>query len=170
MNVMSALSHHLFLREQLLTQCPELAEDETALADTLEGISDLDQALATVARSIEHDEAMVEGCAKRMDELATRSARFSHRIETKRRLIAETMERANVQKVTLPDMTLSLGRTAPKVIITDETQLPTFVLTVPPVPEPKPNKKAIAELLKTGTAVPGAELSNGGITVIVRRR
>lgn len=169
-NVAAALAHHLYLREMLLVQCPELAEDEQTLADTLEGISSIDEALAAVARSIEDDEALADGCKKRMVELAERAARFSQRIETKRRLIAETMERAGLAKVTLHDMTLSLSHPAPKVIITDESRLPAHVMVAPEPPAPKPDRKAIAGLLKSGVAVPGAELSNGGISLTVRRK
>lgn len=170
MNIHTSLAHHLWLKEQLLLQCPDLASDEEALADTLEGISDLDTAIAAIVHSMEEDEAMVVGCEIRMGELKERANRFQHRIESKRRLLAEVMERAGLPKVKAPDFTISLKPVPPSVIITDPTRLPADYLVTPEPPAPRPDKALIKKALSEGYEIPGATLGNGGLGISIRRK
>lgn len=170
MNLHNAIRHHELLRDRLLAEFPELREDETALADTLDGVSDLDEAIAAVVRSLDDDEAMVVGIGDRQTSLATRADRYKARIETKRKLIADAMEAAALKKIVKPDFTLSLTPVKPKVVITDEALVPPGYKIAPTPPEPKPDKKQIGDDLRAGYVVPGATLSNGGFTVTLRRK
>lgn len=165
-----ALRHHEQLRHRLLVEFPELAVDEETLADTLEGASDLDQAIAAVVRSMETDEALADGCEARIIELGERRERFQHRIAVKRRLIAETMEAARMRKLTLPEATLSLGTSPAKVVIVDEAALPADYFVQPDPPPPRADKRLILQALKDGTVVPGACLSNQSPQLTIRRK
>lgn len=169
-NLQMALRHHEMLRYRLLSEFPELQDDEQTLADSLEGVSDLDQAIAAVVHSMDDDTALADGCQSRMYELAERIARFERRIATKRRLLAEAMESAGLRKVTAPDFTLSLTPVKAKVIVTDESSIPADYLTQPEPPAPKPDKRLILQALNEGHPVAGCTLSNGGQTVTLRRK
>jgi hypothetical protein len=62
--------------------------------------------------------------------------------------------------------TVSLSKVQPKVIVTDEAVIP---VTFWKASDPTLDRMALAEALKAGTQIPGAEMSNGGQTVIIRR-
>lgn len=170
LNLPNAVRHHEALRERLLAEFPELREDETALADTLDGVSNLDEAVTAVVRSLDDDEAMIAGIAVRVEELSERAGRYKHRVAKKREMIAAAMEAANLRKVVKPDFTLSLTPVKPKVIITDETAIPSPFLVWPEPPPPRPDKRLIAAALDCGTPVAGACLSNGGVGITLRRK
>jgi len=167
-NLVAALTHHEYLRDQLRVQFPDA--DEQTLADTLEGESNLDQMLVAVMRSTEDDAMLVTGIQERMAELAERGERLARRIEAKRDICCRVMERANLPKVEAPDFTLSLTKTPKKVIVTDEVLIPAAYMNTPEPPAPKPDKKKIADALKANTEVPGCLLSNGGVTLSVRKK
>lgn len=166
--VAAALAHHEYVKEQLRVQFPD-ADDQT-LADTLEGESNLDELLIAVMRSAETDEMLVAGIKARAEELAERRKRLEQRIEAKRGIVLRTMERASMKPIEAPDFTLSLRRTPAAVVITDESLLPAAFLRTPEPPAPQPDKKAIADALKAKQDVPGAVLSNGGVSLSIRRR
>lgn len=170
MNLHSAVRYHELLRDRLLAEFPELREDEQALADTLDGVSDLDEAIAAVVRSLDDDEAMIAGIDVRVEELKERAGRFAHRVVKKREAIAQAMEAAALKKVVKPDFTLSLTAVKPKVLINDEALIPADYKVTPEPPAPRPDKKLIAAALADGFTVPGASLSNGGVTITLRRK
>jgi hypothetical protein len=168
MNLHAALAEHRDLKAELLAAYPELIADEQTLNDTLDGCSSLDEAIAAVIRSAEEDRALCEALSARMEDMKARLERLKARVEKKREAVADIMEQAGKKKVVAPDFTITLSNRAPACIITDESKLPDDLMTVPPLPEPKPDKRAILALLKDGKPVPGATLSNPRPTVTVR--
>src|SRR6476620_10695282 len=68
------LSRHASFRRHLLAQIPDL--DAETLADTLEGISDLNEMLAEVIRSALEDEALAEGLSTRLKDMKARLERL----------------------------------------------------------------------------------------------
>jgi anion-transporting ArsA/GET3 family ATPase len=163
----AGVAAHLFLKEQLREQFPD--EDDDGLADTLEGMSALPEQIGAVVRSSDLDMALVEAIAKRMKELEARQQRLTHRFDTKRRLVAEAMERAGLRRVEAYDATITLAQKPAAVIITDRAAIPAAYLRLPPLVEPQPDKAAILAALKQGAEVPGAVLSNGGQRLSVRK-
>jgi hypothetical protein len=158
------LQHHVYLRERILAEFPDI--DEETLADTLQGETSLDAALAAVARQVRNDELTIEAIEKRITELSERANRFQHRVEKGREVISATMERAALTKLPAPDVTISLRAVPPKVIVTDETLIPAEFHKPPP--PPKPDTTRIKTALKDGQYIPGATLSNGSQTVSLR--
>ena len=65
------------LRDRLLESFPAL--DEDTLRDTLEGISDLHEMIATVIRSALVDEALELGLKSRLEEMRERLSRLEGR-------------------------------------------------------------------------------------------
>jgi hypothetical protein len=163
----SALTAHKVLRDRLLSAHPDLAEDDRALADTLEGISDLNEAILTVFDSAAEDEMLVDALGARIDVMKERRARFENRVKAKRAAILAAMEEAGVKKIEAPHVTLSCRAGSPFVQIIDEAQIPPrfwrekIDLSI--------DKAALKEALQTET-IPGACLSNGAPSLAARTK
>jgi Siphovirus Gp157 len=159
------IDHFKQLRLRLLEIEPDI--DESTLNDTLEGLTDLHEAVGEIVRSALVDEAMVAGLKGRMGELKDRLVRFEHRAWQKRDLARGVMAECGIKKVSAPDFTLSLRPANPGVIVTDETTIPQNYW----VPQPaKLDRRAILDNLKRGEIVAGAELSNPQLSLTVRTR
>ena len=66
-----------------------------------------------------------------------------------------------------PDFTASVRPVAPGLVVSNETLIPPDYWVPQP---PKLNRQELISILKSGTTVPGAGLSNGGSTLSVRVR
>src|SRR5215203_3806006 len=97
MHLESQIFLHTELRRRLLELEPDL--DETTLLDTLEGMTDLNEAIAEVVRSALIDAAYAGGLKGRIEEMKERLARLEARSDKKRKLALETMEAAGMPKI-----------------------------------------------------------------------
>lgn len=165
-DVLGELAHHQTLVRMLRERFPDA--DEEAIADTLEGMSDLNDMLAEVARSIADDRADAEACKLRIADLQLRAKRHEDRAAAKREVIASVMERAGVRKITAPDVTLSLGQGKPKLVITNEAQVIADGYGIQP--DPVIDKVTLRAALEAGNEVLGATLGNGGVVLTVRTK
>jgi hypothetical protein len=163
-NVVAAEFRHFSqLRQQLLQDDPNL--DEQTLADTLEGATNLREALSAFIRSALEDEALAKGLRTMLEAMKSRVARLEKRAESKRSAALNIMQRAEIKKLTEPDFTASL-RSAPRaVIILQEAQIPEAFLIPQP---PKIDRRAVLDALIQGKRVRGATLSNGHQTLSIR--
>jgi hypothetical protein len=166
-DVVQELSNYKALKEQLLAQYPDIGDD--ALADTLEGATNLHEALAQVIDSAENDRTLCDALGQRIEEMRARQKRIEERIEHKREFAATVMESAGIKKLSLPAATVTLTPRPPKVIVTDEAALPAAYFTTPDPPAPRVDRRKLAEALKYGEDVPGALLSNSRPTITIRR-
>ncbi len=153
------------LRRRLIEADPDI--DETTLLDTLEGATNLKEALGEVVRSALEDEAMLAGLKGRLDDLKVRLERIRHRIEKKREVALAVMEETGLEKLNEPDFTVSLRISPPGVVITSEEDIPEWFW----IPQaPKLDKRGILDAIKAGTAVAGAELANSKVSLAVRTK
>lgn len=169
-----------------------LAKDPGFLPEAIEAETSLFEALNALVASVREDEAMADGVEKLTGLLKTRKEALERRAETKRALIASALEIACLTSHEAPAGTVSLKVTPPKVIITEEADIPSKFFTSP---DPVISRKALGEALKFRAAalsaaadiedederdvaraqverdfppIPGATLSNGGMTVAIR--
>ena len=161
------LNHRRYIEAQLLEQYPELAEDPDALKDTLDGMNDLEDIIAWVLDKSAEDDMLKVGLKTRIADMQERKARLENRIEKARQIVCDVMEKANIQKITRPEMTISTRTTPDKLLIVDEGEIPTSFYT--PQPD-KLDKAEVKTALKSGQDVPGAMLSNGGKTISIRTK
>ena len=159
------LFHHLYLREQLATQFAEA--DEETLLDTLEGMTELTEMIASVVRSRLDDLALHAALRARMSDMQERAGRLEQRADTKKGVVASVMERAGLKKLTEPDFTLSLRSTNPPLVVTDEGEIPERFWKPQPA---KLDRQGLLTALKAGREVPGVVLGNGGVTISVRTK
>lgn len=143
-----------------------LAGDDQAIADTVEGETDLFGAMdAAVARIAEID-AMRAGIKEMIAAAHARDDRFERQAEALRSALHTAMDVARLSKHEAPIGSVSVRLVPPSIRITDETLIPADYLIPQP---PKVNKRAMLAVLKNSTtAIPGAELSNGGTTIAIR--
>ena len=151
------------LRRRLLELYPDV--DDQTLADTLEGATNLHEALAALIRSALEDEMMGKAVKDRVATMRLRLERFEKRAADKRKVACETMETAQISKLLEPDFTAFLRQGPASVDILEEVNLPIDFL----IPQPaKPDKRGILEALQSGVPVSGAVLSTPRVSLSVR--
>lgn len=142
-----------------------LADDDELKADTIEGETNLHEALVAALHRVAEIEAHADGINAAIKRFKQRGDRLEAQAERIRAAIALALEMAELPKIELPTATIALRKTPPKVIITSEADIPSSFFKEPP---PVIDKKAILDALKANVSVPGAELSNGGMSITVR--
>ena len=143
------------LRRQLLSDYPEI--DEETLADTLEGATDLNEAISAIVRSALDDETMAEALKARMEDMRARLERIRNTASNKRLAALDVMQQVGLKKVTEADFTVSLRPAPLGVIVTDEEAVPDDFKVEQPV---KIDRRRLLEHLKHGEVIAGAALTN----------
>ena len=131
--------------------------DEETLRDTLEGITDLHEMIATVIRSALVDEALHAGLRFRVDDMKERLSRLELRASKKRELALEAMTEVGLSKLEQPDFTASARAGSPALVVIAEDRIPEAYWLPQP---PKLDRQSILGELKRGIEIPGAQMSN----------
>lgn len=151
--------------ELLLRDYPDLADDEILRADMLDGETDLKGVLTEIHRMIDDAKALRDGTGQRLEDLQDRRSRLQRRMDFGRDLITTILLTADIRKVELPEVTLSL-RNNPHKVLGDPTaaELPDDLVRV----VRSPDKTKIREALEAGRDVPGCVLSNAPPSLLIR--
>lgn len=161
----AAVVTHKGLVEQVRQLFP--GESETDLADTIEGLSTVDEAIAAVVRAALEREAMAKALGGLIEDMASRKGRLLAGAQSMRAAALNAMLECNLPKLQLPDMTVSASRSGlPKVIVTEAERIPEHLCRI----RSEPNKTAIGEALAAGQIVPGATLGNREPSLSIRTR
>ena len=153
------------LRRHLMETFPDI-DDET-LFDTLEGATNLNEAVGAIVRSALDDESLAEALKARVDGMRERLSRIQHTASQKRLAALEAMEQVDLKKIVEPDFTISVRLSPPGVVVTCESEVPDRYKVPQP---PKIDRRKILDALKSGDAIPGAVLSNSQNTLSVRTK
>jgi hypothetical protein len=156
---------HVHLRERLLSEMPDL--DEETLADTLEGLTNLNEMLAELIRSALEDEALKSALSTRLSDMRARLERLETRARKKRHLASRIMSDATIPKITAGDFTASLKQGAPAVDVLDEAKIPPAYWKPQP---PKLDKQGILAALKAGVVIDGTALTAQAMQLSVRTK
>jgi len=159
------LSKHKLLKERLLASYPEHCEDD--LADTLDGLTDLNEMIAAVIRSALVDEALQQGLKARLKEMKERLTRLDQRASKKRLLALEALSEAGLKKLEEPDFTASARSGVPALVVVEEDKVPDDYWLAQPA---KLDRQSLLADLKRGARVTGAELGNPKPTLSVRTK
>lgn len=139
-------------------QLANLDLDPQTVADTLEGMSgELEvkaQAVGAMVRSIEADAAAIKQWAADAQE---RAKAVQARADSLREYLRSNLEACGIQKIEGPGIVIG-WRKSSAVVIDEPGLIPSEYMRTPEPPPPAPDKKAIGEALKAGTAVPGAHV------------
>lgn len=135
----------------------DLAIVEEAIQKVESSIEEKAQNIAVFIKSLDADADTIKAEEKR---LADRRRAIENRRDGIKQYLQQQMELAGLDKVKGSTHTISLQNNPPSVQITDVDKIPGKFLTL--IPEQYvPNKKELAEALKAGEDVEGAELTRG---------
>lgn len=166
MNIVAlGIQQHHVLRQRILEEEPDI--DERTLADTLEGLTDLHQTLAIIVRAALDDESLGTALRERIATMESRLQRIEDRAARRRAMVREAMIAADIKKLSTDDLTLSLRLGSKRLVVTDETMIPSCYW------EPKPprlDRISLLAALKQGSAIPGANLAEAEVTLSVRTK
>lgn len=140
----AAIVTRLNLKDQILAVYPQLAEDETALLDTLDGLDTLNEQIAAILRHAIEREAHGKALAELIETMTARKRRLEDGAKSLRAAALHAMQEAGIKKIAAPDMTIGVSPGKPKLVITDETAVPDFLCRL----KREPDRKAIAEHMK----------------------
>lgn len=155
------LANAVHIREALASE-----GDPKLILDMIEGSTELHEAIAVVYEDIAEDEMLASGIKATMGLLDERKSRLEKSVEARRNIILMAMDKAGIETIKTPRATISARQSPPLVIITDETLIPARFFRAQ---DPRLDKKTLNEAVKGGEVVPGAELTNGGIGLSVRK-
>jgi hypothetical protein len=133
-----------------------LAEGETSLLETLDFMLEADL----------FDEGLLHGLKAQKDTLAVRLHRIEERRQSRRAILEQALLLMQRKSLERPIATLSLSDRPPTLIVEEEAQIPSRFFDL----KPMLNRRLTKEALTSGEEVPGARLSNGSISLTVRRR
>ena len=98
--------------------------DEQLLLDTLEGETDAFELIAKLLNGIERDEGDVNALDNQIADRNERKQRAKHRIDGRREAIMALLECAGLDKLTLPEASLSLRILPAKLTVNDPQAVP----------------------------------------------
>ena len=154
---------------QLVADYKEAAErlsesglDEQTITDTLEGLSgDIEWKAIHIAKIIRNIEAETSAIRSAVDDMVKRANAEEAKAKRLRDYLKDCLQQAEIRKVSCPFFVVSLKATPAAVVIDDEKLIRGDLMVWPPAPPPKPDKRAIAEVIKAGEEVAGAHLESG---------
>jgi len=161
----AAVERAMSAAQQLLASLGADAEDEAIRESALEGETDALELCRKIVRFALDSEAMAEAAERREADLRVRRARFEARANTARETAKAMLDALGVHRIQSEDFTVSLKLGPPKVLITDEQQLPPELFRV----KRSPDLTAIGKALDAGP-VQGATRSNGSLVLSVRTK
>lgn len=152
------------LRASLAT----ITDDSETLRDTIEGETNVREAIHKVLAAIGEDEIIISGIEAAIATLQARKERHAFRVEQRRKAILLAMEAAEITKINYPEATISTREQAAKLIVSDESRIPTKFYEPQ---EPKLNKALLKAALLSDPelTIEGVTLSNGGLGLTIRK-
>jgi hypothetical protein len=144
---------------QSLHREEQFASDDSDLMLAIEaGEQDVMSLLRRVILAAQEADSYADAVKARMDDLATRKARYTSRNEALRRTAFAVMSALEMQKFEDAAFTVSIGKSRLGLIVTDEAAIPEEYFETKRVL----NKTRLNEaVLKDGEIVPGCEAANG---------
>jgi hypothetical protein len=153
------------IRDRIIAVEAEI--DDATLADTLEGLTDLNEVLAAVVRTALLEEAMAEGLKAHIKALQDRLERLSERASARREIARDAMLEVDLKKVAAPDFTITVRPGSPAVVVVEEKDVPQAYWQPR---EPRLDRVQLLSDLKLGRPIAGAHLSNPEPVLSVRIR
>ncbi|HRT22375.1 MAG TPA: siphovirus Gp157 family protein, partial [Candidatus Hydrogenedentes bacterium] len=107
--------------------------DDQTIADTLEGLAgDLRDKAIAVASVIRNMEADAKAIREAICDMESRLTRIETRTVGLREYLLTTLQATNIRKVECPWFAVSVKKNSPRVVIDDESLLPTEMMTIKP--------------------------------------
>lgn len=136
----------------------EMAEelDPETFQDTLESINEaIEEKIENTAYLIRNLEADIKVLKEEEKRLSERRRALETKVIRIKEYLQNELEKAGIDKVKRPLITVSIQNNPPSVKIVDEKIIPPSFM-IPQ--EPKLDKKSLLQVLKNGEKIPGVEL------------
>ena len=142
-------------------------DDDQAVIDTVDGETDAIDALRRTVTLAMEAEAHAEACKAMAASYVERRKVLKDRAERYRRAIANFMVEVGEKSIRLPEGTIGWRDAAPTIVgdIPAPSDLPDWAVKFPRCRD----EAAIKQGLRDGLTIPGLSLSNGGVTLSIRR-
>lgn len=161
----AAVTTRLNLRDQLLAAWPDLTEDADTLLDTLSGLDNFEEQVVAALRHAIEREAHGKALGELIQTMRERKQRLESGVDWLRAAVLNAMQETGCSRIRAADMSVSIGRGKPKVIVTDPDAVPDELCRI----AREPNKAEIAKAIAAGQDVPGAVLGNANPFLSVHR-
>jgi hypothetical protein len=158
-----------FLRAEiarLIDANPELSEDGDLRIDMIEGETTAVEFIGRALSGRQEAVSMQEAIKARIADLSERAARYGRRADAMKALIKSVMGAAGLDRLELPEATLSIAKPRASVDVTDLDALPQGYFRL----KKEADKTAIKKAIETGEEIPGAVLVLGDESLIVRTK
>jgi len=153
------------IRDRIRAEDPQI--DEQALADTVEGLTDLHEILGVIIRAALADQALATGLEVRIGEMQARRDRLQERAAKRRQIAKDVIVELDLKKLLAPDFTASIRPGIPALMVIDEAAVPSIYWEPR---EPRLNRQGLVTELKQGAEIAGVTLSNPEPVLSVRTR
>jgi hypothetical protein len=160
-----AKAQYTTIRARIRAADPNI--DEETLADTVEGLTDLHEIIQAVIRSALVDEALARGLKCRIVDMQDRLSRLQDRASKRRQIAKDVMVHLDLKKLNAPDFTVSIRDGVPSLTVINEDEVPKIYWQPG---EPRLKRQQLADDLKHGEEIPGAEMSDPEPILTVRTR
>jgi hypothetical protein len=161
--------HAQFVRAEigkLFDRFPELKDDVDLRFDTIEGETDAHRIISRALTERQEAQMMVDGINSRLADLTGRRARYERRSEFMKELIRGVLKAAKLDKLALPEATVSILPGRQSVGISDMNDLPQGFYKI----SREADKAAIKKALDAGEDVPGAHMVIGSEGLSIRTK
>jgi hypothetical protein len=165
MDLKFAAINYRSIRDRIREQDPQI--DEQTLADTVEGLTDLNEILITIIRAALTDEALTTGLKVRIAEMQGRLDRLQDRAVKRRQIAKDVMVELDLKKLTAPDFTASIRPGTPALMVIDEAAVPSIYWEPR---DPRLNRQGLLADLKQGAEITGVTLANPEPVLSVRTK
>ena len=165
MDLSFAAINYRAIRDRIRNEDPQI--DEQALADTVEGLTDLHEIVAAIVRAALADEALATGLKSRIADMQDRLDRLQDRTSKRRQIAKDVMVELDLKKITAPDFTVSIRPGTPALLVLDEAAVPSIYWEPR---DPRLNRQGLLSDLKDGADIKGVFLSNPEPVLSVRTR
>jgi hypothetical protein len=160
-----AATNYCAIRDRIRVEDPQI--DEQALADTVEGLTDLHEILGVIIRAALTDQALAAGLEGRIGEMQARRDRLQDRAAKRRQIAKDVMVELDLKKLSAPDFTASIRLGTPALMVIDEAAVPSIYWEPR---EPRLNRHGLVTDLKQGAEIAGVTLSNPEPVLSVRTK
>ncbi len=140
--------------------------DEETIRDMIEGETGLREQIEYAFHFLTETEVLAGGLALKIEQFQDRATRYKDRLAFLRAAIEQAMVIAEVKTLELPDATITLASRGRSVVVTDEAKVPARFWKPK---DPELDKTALKKALENKETIEGAELSNGSVSITVRR-
>ena len=142
-------------------------EDQQLLADMLEGETNLHEFASRLLAQNEDDEGVVNALGEQIDDRKSRQDRAKKRIASRRDMLMAMLDIARLDKLTLPEATVSVRDVAPKIIFPQPDLVPDAYCKF----DRKLDREKLKEIVNGPDGLPSwATMDNGGRSITVRRK